>query len=398
MAEVTADIDNFRIAWDLGISHHDISSVCQVSATLWYSYELRAWFEEGETVFRDAAEAIQSQLIEFNPNNEALTAMHAMRAHSAFLSFRLGKSEAAYAALLPTATHLQSSTDQFAATYSLWYLGIVCWHLGKLEKANECLQASLEKAKLCGELWYETMVRQFIGSIALDQGEYDLARRYLTEALASARGMGDPTLIAHILGFLGQTILALGEPTEAEKFLRESLALTQEIGYRHGIGNALDGLGLIAQVTSPQEARTLFSASWDVYREIDDLQSLSRVLSHQGHNALALGDVAGAQNSFIEILRLSREGGYVPYALDALTGLAMLGAKNSNAERALELVIHVLQHPAATHDAKSRAEQLSVELEVQLTRQQIESAQARAQAKTFEAAMAGVLKQGEFTK
>src|SRR5512136_2691497 len=215
------------------------------------------------------------------------------------------------------------------------------------------------------------MVRQYIGIIAFDEEEYDLARNYLTEALASARGMGDPTLIAHILGYLGQTMLALGRPTEAEEFLRESLALTQEIGYRHGIGNALDGLGLIAQVTSPQEARTLFSASCDVYREIDDVQSLSRVLSHQGHNALALGDVAGAQSSFIEILRLSGEGGYVPYALDALTGLAMLGAKNSNAERALELVIHVLQHPAATHDAKSRAKQLSVELEAQLTRQQI---------------------------
>src|SRR5512136_2049491 len=197
------------------------------------------------------------------------------------------------------------------------------------------------------------MVRQYIGIIAFDEEEYDLARNYLTEALASARGMGDPTLIAHILGYLGQTMLALGRPTEAEEFLRESLALTQEIGYRHGIGNALDGLGLIAQVTSPQEARVLFSASCDVYREINDLQSLSRVLGHQGHNALALGDVVGAQNSFIAILRLSHEGGYVPYLLDALVGIATLQAKRGDIEQALELLFIVLAHPASVQDTRN---------------------------------------------
>jgi predicted ATPase/transcriptional regulator with XRE-family HTH domain len=391
LAELTAEMDNFRSAWEWGLSHRDIVRVCQVSTTLWYLYELRSWFEEGETVFRDAAEAIQSQLVEFNLDDKALIAMHAMRAHSAFLGFRLGKSEAAYAVLLPTATHLQSSTDQFAAAYSLWYFGLACWYLGKLEKANECLLASLEKAKLCGERWYETMVRQFLGIIALNQGEYDPARRYLTEALTTARGMGDPTLIAHILGFLGQTILALGQPAAAENFLRESLALAQGIGHRHGIGNALDGLGLIVQVTSPQEARTLFSASCAVFREIDDLQSLARVLSHQGHNALALGDVAGAQNSFVEILRLSREGGNVPYLLDALVGIASLPAKRGDIEQALEFLLVALNHPASLPDTKNRASNLRLDLEAQLTRQQMEAAQARARSKPFEVVVAEIL-------
>jgi predicted ATPase/transcriptional regulator with XRE-family HTH domain len=391
LAELTAEMDNFRSAWEWSLSHHDIAHVCQVSTTLWYVYELRSWFEEGESVFHDAAEAIQSQLAEFNPDNKALIAMHAMRAHSAFLGFRLGKSEAAYAALLPATTHLQSRTDQFAAIYALWYLGIVCWHLGKLEEATDCLQASLEKAELNGERWYEAMVRQFMGIIALDQGKYDPARRYLTEALASARGIGDPTLIAHILGFLGQTLLALGEPAEAEKYLRESLALTQAIGYRHGTGNALAGLGRIAQVNNPREARTLFAASCDVYRETNDLLSLSRVLSQQGHNALALGDVAGAHNSFIEILRLSREGGYVPYLLDALVGIASLPAKRGDKEQAVELVLVALNHPASLPDTKHRAGNLRIDLEAQLTRQQVEAAQERARSKTLESVVAEIL-------
>ena len=94
---------------------------------------------------------------------------------------------------------------------------------------------------------------------------------------------------------------------------------------------------------------------------------LSWVLGHQGYNSLALGDVADAQDSFIAVLRLAREGGYVPFALDALGGIAMMWSQNNNAERALGLAGYILQHPAATHAAKSRAERLRAELEARLT-------------------------------
>jgi len=108
------------------------------------------------------------------------------------------------------------------------------------------------------------------------------------------------------------------------------------------------------------------------------------VLCHQGYNALVLGDVTAAQNSFSEVLHLSRDGSYLPFALDAMAGLATMSAKNSNAERALELVNHVLQHPDTPHDAKSRAERLRAELEARLTPQQIQAAQAQAQKQSFD--------------
>lgn len=393
VTELAAEVDNLRAAWDWAITHQDIARACQVSTALLYLFELRTWFAEGEAIFRSAAETIQSRGAEITPGADVLVAFNAMRAHSAYFSFRLGKSAPAYAVLLPSARHLQSSTDQFAGMYALWYLGIVCWELGKFGEASESLQASLEKALASGERWYETTAGEFIGIIAHDMGEYDRARRYLTEALADAREMGDPMVLAHVLGFLGQTILALGETAEAEKFLRESLALAQEIGYRSGIGNALDRLGLVAQVTSPNEARSLFAASCDVFRGTGDLRNLSRVLSHQGYNSLALGDVADAQDSFFAVLRLAREGGYMPFALDALAGLAMLWAKKSNADYALGLVIHVLHHPAATHDAKSRAEILHEELESRLTPQQIRAAQTQARKQSFDQVVSQVLGQ-----
>ncbi|HLO13624.1 MAG TPA: tetratricopeptide repeat protein, partial [Anaerolineales bacterium] len=391
LAELTAEMDNFRAAWDWAIAHHDITRVCQVSPTLRYVYELRAWLEEGEKVFHDAVEAIRSHTEEIDPS-ESLTSIHIMRTHLAYFRFRLGKSAVPYAELLSSATFLQSSTDQFAAAYSMWYLGIVCWTLGRFTEAIDSLRVSLEKARTHGKRWHEAAAGEYIGIVIHEQGEYEQARPYFMEALAIARELGDPMLIAHILAYMSRTILALGRITEADAILRESLALAQEIGYRSGIGHALDGLGRLAQMTSPNKARTLFAASYGVYKETGDLRNMARVLSHQGYNSLARGDDIDAQNSFIAVLRLVREGGFIPFALDALVGLANLQAKQGDMEHALELLLIVLKHPASWQETKDHADHLRAELETQLTPTQIEVIQAHMREKTFEAVVEDLLK------
>ncbi len=391
LAELTAEMDNFRAAWDWAIAHHDLAQACQLSPTLYHVYELRAWLEEGATVFHDAEEAIRSYIEQTNAD-EALNAIHIMRAHSAYYRFRLGKSAVPYASLLSSATFLQSSTDQFAAAYSMWYLGIVCWTLGRLAEAIDSLQVSLEKAKTLGKRWHEAAAREYIGIVMHERGEYEQARPYFIEALAIARKLGDPMLIAHILAYMSRTIITLGRLTEAEAILQESLALAQEIGYRPGIGHALDGLGRLAQITNPDKARALFTASYAVYKETGDLRNMARVLGHQGYNSLARGDDIDAQNSFIAVLRLVREGGFTPFALDALAGLASLQAKQGDRQHALELLLIVLNHPASLQETQDRADHLRSELEAQFTSTQIEAIQAHAAEKNFEAIVEELLK------
>ena len=390
LSELTAEMDNFRDAWDWAIAHHDLAQTCEVSGTLYHVYELRTWLEEGETVFHDAAEAIRSHTEEIDPD-EALIAFHIMRTHWAYFNFRLGRSAVPYASLLSSATFLQSSTDQTAAVYSMWYLGIVCWTLGKFTEATDSLRMSLEKARIHGERWHEAAAGEYIGIVMHEQGEYEQARPYFMEALAIARELGDPMLIAHILAYMSRTIIALGRVTEAEAVLRESLALAQEIGYSPGIGHALDGLGRLAQMTSPEEARALFTTSYGIYKETGDIRNMARVLSHQGYNFLARGDDIGAQNSFMAVLRLVREGGFTPFALDALAGLASVQAKQDDREHALELLLIVLNHAASLQETKDRADQLRVELEIQLTPTQVQVIQTHAAEKNFEAVVEELL-------
>lgn len=74
----------------------------------------------------------------------------------------------------------------------------------------------------------------------------------------------------------------------------------------------------------------------------------------------------------------------MPEALDALVGLAGWRVKEGAPEQGLELIAHVLSHPASTQAAKERAGQLRAELESQLPPQQIEAALAQAQTRSLE--------------
>jgi tetratricopeptide (TPR) repeat protein len=355
-------------------------------------HELRAWFEEGEAVFHEAAQAIQSHTEEINPD-QALNAIHTMRAHSAYFSFRLGKSAISHTVLLSSAATLQTSTDQSAAAYSMWYLGIVCWALGKFTEAIDSLRVSWEKARTRGERWYEAAAGEYIGIVMHEQGEYGRARPYFTEALAIARELGDPMLLAHVLAYMSRTIIALGRITEAETILQESLALAQEIGYSSYMGHALDGLGRLTQMRSLDEARSLFAASYEAYKESGDLRNMARVLSHQGYNSLARGDDIDAQASFLAVLCLASEGGFMPFALDALAGLASLQARRGDKERALLLLLMVLSHPASPQETKDRADDLRASLQAQLAPAQVETIQAQAGETTLEAVVEDILRE-----
>ena len=379
VAELTAEMDNFRAAWNWAIMHHELERAGRIARLLWYLFELKAWFEEGAEIFGAAAEAIQAYAMGARGNSETFDVANEMRGHAAYFVFRRGDTVAAYDTLTRIKTRLPAS----ATSYIQLYLGIVCRDLGKSTEANEALQQSLEMAKQHGDRWCQSMARQFLGIVALELGDYELAHRHLMEALDVAHGTGDPVLVAHALSFVSLTIQNVGEATDAEKYLQESLSLTQRIGYRWGVGNAFDGLGVLAQKSDPSKARQLFAAGADIYKEIGDLRSLARALCHQGFNSLQLDDMAEARKSFTEALRLARQCNYTPHGLDALSGFASLQVQEGDREHALGLLLTVLNHPASLQVTRERARLLWADVAAQLTAAEVETIQARTKEKTF---------------
>jgi tetratricopeptide (TPR) repeat protein len=226
----------------------------------------------------------------------------------------------------------------------------------------------------------------------------EITHERLQSVVAEWRRIGDPRLIAFGLDFLSRSALKLGRYDEARAALEENVALNSSIGFGWGLGTAYRGLGIVAQAQGEHlQAVDMFRKSLDTLTELGARQDAARVLTEMSHSFLVLGNDAEAAHILHEAVRITTETQGTFVTLAALAGIAALLAKRGKTERALELLLIVLEHPASVQDTRNRAEQLRNELEAQLTKQQVEAAEARAQAKTFEDAVDEVLKLTELT-
>lgn len=393
LTELTGEIDNIRAAWNWAIGEHKFEALYQASTALWYLFELRNWFKEGERLFWNAASALRASISEPDADFIHQVALDAMLAHCGYFRFRLGRGEEAYGMMASGAASFQKSDDSSATIYSSGYLGIICWQLGRFDEAKARLQEGLTIARKCGDRWYEALAGEFLGSLAREEGAYSHAEQYSQESLSIFRQLGDPMMISHGLTDLGRTMFILGNFPEAEKLLGESLSIARELECQFGIGAALDVLGQVANAGACYaDAQAFFSESASLFTEIGDTYRLAEVLNHQGLNALSLKDFIEAEKAFRSALKLARDGGLIPSVLNALTGLASIEIDQNPGAGTLELVNAILLHPASTQEAKNLALKLRVELAAKLTPQEITTTLEQAEAKNLTELIYRILK------
>jgi hypothetical protein len=158
------------------------------------------------------------------------------------------------------------------------------------------------------------------------------------------------------------------------------------------MGTAYRHLGLLALAKGdPVGAQSYIHKSLDLFVGHITGWDVVQSLVYLGEATAAAGELLEARRIFVDTLRGAMEAQTAPLAMDALTGLAKLQARAGQAEQALEFSAHVLCHPASTQQAKDSAAQVGQQLKSQLTPQQAEAAQARAQAKSLENLMAELL-------
>ncbi|UCC99563.1 MAG: tetratricopeptide repeat protein, partial [Phycisphaerales bacterium] len=289
-------------------------------------------------------------------------------------------------------TLLRPFNDPALLTHSLIYSGIILHLNGEIIQAQVRLSEGLVCAEAAEDEWFAAYARLNQGYIASLLGRYDEGYEEMRASLVSMRTIGDPHALTLGLNFISPTVIELGYYEEAEAYLQESLALCTELGNRWGLGTAYRFLGLaaLAQGKLP-EAETLILKSLDVFHEFVTGWDIVLSLVYLGEIKAAAGDSLEARRIFLEALPMALEVQAIPLALDALIGLAYLAAQAGQVERALELSICVSCHPASTQEAKDRAGELGAELEAQLTSEQLEAVQSRAQVKSLDAVVREIL-------
>lgn len=193
-------------------------------------------------------------------------------------------------------------------------------------------------------------------------------------------------MVAADLFYLGELECELGMCTASRASLRESVELSRMIGDRWVLGMALSVLGTVTQGEGDiREAAALFQESLTLFEQTGERWSTIDTLNRLGNVMLALNADAEAKEAFLEALDLANKIRLLPGQLEALAGIAQWHMKKGQPESSLPLLAHVLKEPSIAVALRDRAEHLWVQVERQLTPEQIETADSQARNKTFEA-------------
>lgn len=392
LAELTAEMDNIRIAWDWAVAHGEFKLIEQTLRAFAMLYDTRGWYQDGLDALGRALDVLETtygQSPTDRTNQEALG--HLLTTRS-LLTYRLGQHEQAQAMLERSLAILRPLNDPRLIVEPITFLGTVMTLTGDNARAAELFSEGREKAVAVGDQWFAALCLSLQGSLSMYSGQYEVAYEQLQVAVAEWRAIGDPRFTAFGLNHLGQSALTLRRYDVARAALEESVELNMSVDARWNLGHAYEGLGAVARAQgNHQQAVEMFRKSVDTFTEIGGRFYAAHGLAEMGRSLLALGNDAEAGRVWHESLRIATEIHGIPVALYALIGLAGLLAKKGDLEHALEISLIISNHPASSHDTRHRAALLIAEMEARLTSQQVEAVRARARNETLESMVAEIL-------
>jgi len=396
IAELIAELANVRLGWTWAATNQYAEDLHRGADTLFWLYEARSNCREGVPLFGQAVQSLEGDAdvtvaSASSAAHEQQLALGQVLSYQGFFCLRQGQHRQARAllqrshGLLGRLAKEGTRPAQAAFATATAFLGTATYVMGEYGAGQQLLHESLTIKRALDDRWGTAFCLRHLGLVAYYRGDYDAAYRLLSESMALSRAMGNTWAIASSLNILSMAVYAQGAYREAQQLLQEALELSQVLQDRFNIASALTGLGQVSQALGDiPDAQRFFENSARIWHEIGDQGSLAQTLNQLGMTLLVREDQRGARRCFIEALEVAKEAQIAPVMLDALLGVAVLRTGEGDMGSALELVLHILQNPACTHDTRDRAEQLRAELVAQLLAEHIDAIQARAQGKTLD--------------
>jgi predicted ATPase len=384
--QLSFEFDNLRQAWECAIDQRQIDLLRIAAWPLWYSYEMRGLYQEGEVMFLQAVQGLLAWKIPEELEDEARRATLAyLQIFTSIFALRQGRIEEAGQVLRHCLDPLKSANDRVGLANALWVYGVVWMFTGQFQEAIGHLQEALAQALAINRQWEQCISRILIGRVEHQLGDYNESKRWLTEGLALGEKMGDPNLITFGTSSLVETEHALGHLEEMESLLREGIQLARENGSRFTYAMLQEQLALVLHSKgNTSDAQQLCQASVDLYQELGDEWSISRALNLLGNFKFEEDDPAQALRFFLDALEVAQKAHSYANALDALSGIAAIQAMHQDNLLALELTLHILHNPSSTHKTRNASNHLLKELEARLTADQTKPVKASAKAQAFD--------------
>jgi predicted ATPase/DNA-binding SARP family transcriptional activator len=370
--QLTASVGDLRAAWKWGLAQQQWDLLLRAARTYPTFYELHSWNQEGLRLLSAATGRLQqamSQLPEGSePPESLLLLLGAMMGSRGWFHFRCGQMAEARAVLDQGLTHIRAAGPHTEAErclqFALFQLGMVAYISGDYATAQSVLDEGLAISRPLSDDWGTAYTLAILGMVRLAQGQAAQAYELLAESLATWRRNGSPRLGVFCFSFFGIVARVTGKHEEAESALQEGLTLAQNAGDRYGVATFLHSLAALKLAQTEYEAAaTAVQDSLAIFTELGDRWRITQGQTLSAAILLAQGDLAGSETAYRDAFATAVDAHALPYALEALLGLADLYAQTEQKTAAFVLAQRVQNHPASSGPVQARAARLVEQLE-----------------------------------
>jgi tetratricopeptide (TPR) repeat protein len=323
MDDVVADLENVRAALRHELSRGNGLNVGKFLKSLWWSYNIRGWFQPGESLFREIADTLAQP--PFETAGQPVCAL--ARALQAWFTVGCGQPVTARSLAKESLKTLRSHNAGEELLFALYSLNLAARNLDDVDErahyAHELYAAALAQNddRMLGIAAYW----QALAALH-DRQDYEEASQYGQESLRLAERVGNK----HQICFACSEILAViaierGDHEGARRLLLKGLQAGKEFDSRPGILEAYTQLGyLYLNLEDPEQALDYILQSLELCLDMRVTQPLlkatlllGRAYAQLGNEALAVELLTAVAEDPVSALAVSPRKA----ALDALGNL-----------------------------------------------------------------------------
>ena len=375
---LTANLDNFRIAWDWAVSHEKFDWLYDALTAVWGFHESHGSYAELYTQMEQAARAAREK----HPRlyGRALT-------YQAWSNLRYGRIVDAQTLLDEALAILRPFKDSLILFEPVFFKGLLYFFGGDWAAAQQWLSEACTHASASGvPRFIAKSYVHYRGVLAMTNNDEESFYRLQAEL---NRLKEQDLMRGYLTAFntyMVPVALRLGRLPELYQPLKESLVYFEQIGDRWISAATYSNLGIVlAAMGEMGEARSHVAHSLLLFKELGSQADIAFTHIHYGRIELAANDSAQAEYHLREAIRIGQSAQAYMAVADAAIELAKFWAQSDNTTtQALTLCLYLINQPNIRPDLRATAEGLCAQLEVSLTPAQIESAQTQAKIKSVD--------------
>ncbi len=247
MNTIETEIDNIRTAWGWAVVQGMEAEIDAGLDSLWFFYDTRGWYREGDKVFALATESFKTE----HPEVDGSLLLGRLMARQGVLCNSIQWCTAARPLLETALAIFRRLNARAEIAFALLRLGEVLVNEESDESAYPYFQESLALYEEIGDRWGAAYAMNWLGSVG---PEFEGRLHERERCLALFQEIDSQWGIAIAVPIMGFSALTLGNYPEAMRLGLEGLDRCQKIGIHWGIAMSLQVLGYAARAQGDYQA------------------------------------------------------------------------------------------------------------------------------------------------